>query len=206
MLNLLGWMDEGMQDACLNLLLWSLCSRENCITTPHAICYGMETMMMLQSSNHLDMMHVFLKSLLFYLLVLFFLFSTISTLESRQRINNLASESSMVWVYAPSLFFSFFSKTQINGATISKVLPLMLLFDLLRGKSCQKLATDLMWSAQRDTHVLECWENHHPHNIIMQHKSTYIICVGKVCFSTLNYHDRPILVLELWNRTSYTSN
>jgi len=29
---------------------------------------------------------------------------------------------------------------------------------------------------------------------------------GKVCFSTLNYHDSPILDLELRNRTSYTSN
>ena len=30
--------------------------------------------------------------------------------------------------------------------------------------------------------------------------------LGKVRFSTLNYHDRPILVLELRNWTSYTPN
>jgi len=29
---------------------------------------------------------------------------------------------------------------------------------------------------------------------------------GKVCFSTLNYHDSFILAFELRNRTSYTSN
>ena len=37
-------------------------------------------------------------------------------------------------MYAPSLFFSFFSKTQINGATISKVLLLRaLVLPLLHG-------------------------------------------------------------------------
>ena len=61
-----GWRDAGCLSQLTPLILVQPRKLHN---HPHAICYGMETMMMLQSSNHLDMMHVFLKSLLFYLLV-----------------------------------------------------------------------------------------------------------------------------------------
>ena len=54
--------------------------------------------------------------------------------------------------------------------------------------------------------MAQLWEPEECHHYNIPPLLCYVSILGKVHFSTLNYHDRPILVLELRNRTSYTLN